>query len=112
MKLGNFDAALLLVPVSCWVIGFALNKICMAVNGGMMPVMWPTGWGAFPSDANHILMTTQTHLNSLGDWINVHVGVASVGDQLIEFYKATWFPFLLGYIARTFNFCGRSDKRS
>ncbi len=81
------------------------------MNGGMMPVMWPSGWGGGGSDDNHILMTAYTHLNFLGDWINMHYGIASIGDQFIEFYKATWFPFLLGYIVRTFKF-GGSDYRS
>jgi hypothetical protein len=106
----RLDAALLFVPVSCWVIAFALNKICMAANGGMMPVLWPTGWGPYPADENHILMTTQTHLNFLGDWINMHHTVDSLGDWFLEFYHATWFPFLFAYIARSLGF-GGSDYR-
>lgn len=111
MKLGKLDAMLLFGPVSCWVIGFSLNKIVMAANGGMMPCIWPVHWPGSGDDLNHMIMTAHTHLNFLGDWINVHHGMASIGDQFMEFYDATWFAGLVGYIARSFKF-GGSDYRS
>lgn len=113
MKLGKIDATLLFGPISLFMLGYALNKICMGVNGGAMPVQWPVNWGVFPEDANHILMTAYTHLNFLGDWINVHQGVASIGDTLMEVYRATWFPGIVAFIARlSQKSLGGSDYRS
>lgn len=100
MKLSKFDATLLFGPICLFMLGYVLNKICMGTNGGAMPVMWPVNWGEFPPDANHILMTAQTHLNYLGDWINVHDGVASIGDTLMDVYRATWLPGMIAVLAR------------
>jgi hypothetical protein len=107
----KLNAMLIFGPVSCWIIGFALNKICMGMNGGMMPVMWPTHWGLMDYDPNHIYMTAHTHLNFLGDWINQHHNMGSLGDKLMDIYDATWLPGIVAYVARTFKF-GGSDYRS
>lgn len=98
----TLDKVLLFGPVSCWVLGFTLNKIVMGANAGSMPVMWPVNWGGDGGvDSNHILMTARTHLNFFGDWINMHNGVASIGDMLMDIYNATWIPGVVAYVART-----------
>lgn len=77
--------------------GSLLNRIAMAANAGSMPV-YPTlsrltryyqeGAIAASGDARHILMSGDTKLNFLGDFIDVGFSVMSVGDLMIHGFVA------------------------
>ncbi|MFA6948122.1 MAG: DUF5317 family protein [Eubacteriales bacterium] len=79
------------------VAGTLLNKLCIAANGGHMPV-YPTLsrlTGYFRPetlggtvDSLHILMTAQTKLNFLADYIDIGWSILSVGDILIHSFCA------------------------
>jgi hypothetical protein len=85
-------------------LGFALNALVMAFNGGQMPVLWPGGCdvmhavqdaviSAGGSDSLHSCMTHSSHLKFLADWIVIKgVGIASPGDFLEWAYEATYIP--------------------
>lgn len=74
-------------------LGSLLNRWVMNANGGRMPVLptlsrW-TGYyreGAMEvaSDGLHMLMSDQTRLNWLADWIDVGFSIMSIGDLLIH----------------------------
>ena len=75
---------LLLGPTLLFAIGFALNAIVMALNGGPMPVHYTACAKMLdPEDMLHSCMTSATHLKILADWIVIKsLGIASPGDML------------------------------
>ena len=77
-------------------IGFALNAIVMAANGGQMPVLIPGGDCSLLGERDIIYscMTHATHLKFLADWIvTPHpVQVASPGDYLERACEGTALP--------------------
>lgn len=77
---------LLLGPQVIFWFGAFLNQLVMVFNGSVMPVQVP---GGCPVDSGELLdfvhscMTSGTHLKFLADIINVHDGIASVGDLFL-----------------------------
>jgi hypothetical protein len=94
-------------------LGFTLNALVMAFNGGQMPVLWPGGCDAMraiqdmvtslggSSDPLHSCMTHATHLKFLADWIILKSGVASPGDFLEWAYDYTHIPSVAIWVALT-----------
>ena len=81
----------LVVPALSFALGFLLNKITMAFNGGQMPVLMPGGCANGLDDMLHSCMTHASHLRWLADWAFVNgLGVASPGDLLIWIGQGTW----------------------
>ena len=94
---------LLVFPALMVAVGFFMNSIAVAVNGGQMPVLWPGGCAAMlaiQDDGIHQCMTHATHLKFLCDWILWHgMGVASPGDFLELGQNAIQLPCLYAWIA-------------
>lgn len=74
-------------------VGSLLNRLVMHANAGQMPVYSTlsrlTGYfriGAIEAsgDARHVLMSASTHLNFLGDFIDIGFSIMSLGDLLIH----------------------------
>lgn len=83
-------------PYILLAIGFTMNAIVMAFNGGQMPVL---GGMIDPDDTIHSVMTHATHLKFLADWVVInHVGTASPGDFLEWAYSYTAIPGLVSWI--------------
>jgi hypothetical protein len=90
---------MLAVPWAAWYFGFALNAIAVAANHGAMPVLFPqvllelgvsTLALAKHGDYIHSVMTPQTHLKVLCDWILVRgEGIFSIGDIFELFGELT-----------------------
>lgn len=95
-------AWLLLGPYVAFAIGFLLNAIVMAVNGGQMPVLFPGGCpnGGFGSDdIVHACMTHITHLKFIADWIVInHFGIASPGDFFEWVFSFTYIPAAIAWV--------------
>ena len=72
----------LALPGMAFVVGIGLNKICMAFNGGLMPVLEPACH--FADDGHHTCMSAATHLRFLADWLRFPSGTWSLGDLLIN----------------------------
>lgn len=74
-------------------IGSVLNRVVMNANGGQMPV-YPTlsRWTIYfrdgametANDVFHCVMTSETKLNWLADWVDCGFSILSVGDVLIH----------------------------
>lgn len=92
---------LLLGPYLLFALGFAMNALVMAVNGGQMPVQFPGGYPTDrPEDFIHVAMTVHTHLKFLADWVVIrNFGVASPGDFLEFQLDVTQGPSLFMWIA-------------
>lgn len=75
---------LLLLPTFLYYIGGFLNLGVMTLNHGQMPVQIPPELqkGFFP-DERHCLMTAESHVKFLCDWLQLGFGIASPGDLLI-----------------------------
>ena len=97
--------ALLFGPALAMSLGFLSNAIVMAVNHGRMPVLMPSGLeGALDTmgDPYHSVMTAQTHLKALCDWIVIRdVGIASPGDFLEWGYEYFGTPLQAAWLALT-----------
>ena len=92
-------AYLLVGPTLLYALGFFLNKIVIAANGGIMPVLI-NGCSAerfSERDFIHACMTHTTHLKFLSDWIITNHGTAvySPGDYLLSLYD---YVFVLALI--------------
>jgi hypothetical protein len=74
---------LLAVPQFLFWLGALLNQIAIVVNGGVMPVQWYSG-NPWDADKMHVVMTSDTHLKLLCDWINLHTAILSPGDVLLS----------------------------
>ena len=102
---------LVTVPALAFGIGFTMNAIVMAVNGGQMPVLTP---GCTPdligeaAPAIHSCMEQTARLTVLADWIFIrHIGaVASPGDFLEWFAEVTAAPCLIAWCALTLHKIG------
>lgn len=92
---------LLLGPSALFALGFILNAVVMAANGGQMPVLFPGGCAdGFGDDVIHSCMNGATHLKFLADWIVInHVGVASPGDFGEWAGDAAFWPALTAWVA-------------
>lgn len=80
---------LLAIPLALNFTGSAMNQMVLAANGGKFPVMineYSAGKYAKDNflDDIHCVMTSETHLNWLADFINMHTAIYSPGDMLIE----------------------------
>lgn len=73
---------LLVVPQIIFWLGAFLNQLAMAVNGGVMPVLW-NSMNKWEPDSGHVVMTHATHLKFLCDWINLHTDILSPGDLFL-----------------------------
>lgn len=73
-------------PSLSYGLGVTLNKICMAFNGGQMPVLLPdcSNRVDMAGDPHHICMVASTHLKILADWLIFPWGETSIGDMLID----------------------------
>lgn len=104
MKLSKFDVALLVTPALMFGVGFLMNAVVMAANGGQMPVLIPGGDCASfinPEDFVHGCMTHATHLKILADWVVInHFGIASPGDFFEWAADGAFWPCLIAFIAR------------
>ena len=100
MKKSILYSILGLAPALIWGIGFLMNAVVMAVNGGMMPVLVSNCSNGFFTDeasvAIHSCMTSGSHLKFLADWIYVrgYGIVASPGDGLELLAELIWKPCL------------------
>lgn len=92
--------SLLIGPTLLFGIGFALNAIVMAVNGGPMPVHFTGCMNMLdPQDMLHSCMTSATHLKILADWIVIKgLGIASPGDLLEWASDITTMPGLIAWV--------------
>ncbi len=101
---------LVIVPTAAWYFGFALNAIAVAANHGAMPVLFPqilldlgmsTKMLAVDGgDAIHSVMTPETHLKFLCDWILIRgIGIFSIGDAFEMFGEATRDYGLVAFVA-------------
>ena len=93
---------LLVGPFLLFGLGFLMNAVVMAANGGQMPVLWPGGCSpkAFKGDIIHTCMTDATHLKFLADWIVINgLGVASPGDFLEWSFNAISMPAVYMWFA-------------
>ena len=107
------------IPALSFGIGFTMNAIAVAVNGGQMPVQFPGGCDVMETvlaargvtDIIHSCMTSDTHLKFLCDWILIRgVGVASPGDLLEWLSDAVATPFYSAFIALILNDYGWFKK--
>lgn len=90
---------LLISPASLFALGFLLNAVVVALNGGQMPVLFPGGCGNMSADDIHGCMTHTTHLKFLADWILLRgIGIASPGDFLEWAGQMTFMPALVAWI--------------
>jgi hypothetical protein len=94
---------LLIGPWLALGLGFLSNALVMAANGGQMPVLMPPGFGGIPADDwIHCVMTAQTHLKFLADWIVIRdMGIASPGDFLEWAYELSVTPLFVAWGALT-----------
>lgn len=98
---------LLIGPTLLFGIGFAMNAVVMAANGGQMPVLIPGGCTTDIQNALlneemriHSCMTSATHLKFLADWIVIRgIGIASPGDFLEWLCEATQVPAFILWVA-------------
>lgn len=105
--------SILSVPSALLVVGYSLNAIVSALNGGQMPVLWPGGCTPdVVSDGIHTCMTQATHLKIFADWIVMHdtdsfgrtqISSASIGDFLMYGYFYTRWPALIAWSALVIN---------
>lgn len=98
--------SLLLGPTILFWVGAFMNKVTMAVNNGLMPVLVPGGCPIDDNgkvvlvlDSTHSCMTSISHLKWLSDWINWHDVIASLGDCVIDVSNFLLLPFLFVAIA-------------
>ena len=89
----------LLAPPLLFLVGAALNQIVMAANHGLMPVQVQGGCMPGTGDgAGHVCMDANTHLKFLADWIQLHIGTASIGDTLIWLGDWLWYPAIFLWV--------------
>lgn len=98
MKIGKVFVpylSLLVGPYATYVLGIALNKLCILANGGHMPYLAP---GCMPDeDLLHTCWNAQVHLKFLADWIIFREGSESLGDLLIQVGAWTLIPGLVAW---------------
>jgi hypothetical protein len=81
--------------------GFVSNQLVLIANHDTFPVLMngvvvarvmPFGY----DDEGHVLMTSETHLNALGDIFDFHSGWLSIGDLLLDagIWLKTFCPFV------------------
>ena len=94
---------LLVVPTLAFAVGFTMNAICVALNGGQMPVLAPDCiHQAFMKETVqiHNCMSASAHLKFLGDWILLRGrGWCSLGDLLEWFSQYTFYPGIIAWFA-------------
>lgn len=95
---------LLIVPMACYVVGFILNTVTVAVNHGLMPVLtsycqeYQNYW-AQTGDSIHACMAPSSHLKFFSDWIRFSGRTASIGDLFIWVYSDLGLSSLYIWIA-------------
>jgi hypothetical protein len=98
--------SLLIVPTIAFVIGFSMNAVCVAWNGGQMPVLAPNCTSEFFKGEDvqiHNCMAAAAHLKILGDWILLRGrGWCSPGDLLEWFAEYTFWPGIYAWFASRF----------
>lgn len=90
---------LLLGPTLALATGFILNVAVVGANHSQMPVLLAANDSLAEGDIKHCVMTANTHLKFLADWIYVGFGIASPGDLFIFLYQATFIPSLVTWAA-------------
>ena len=92
---------ILLAPYPLIGIGTMSNQLVLWANHDQFPVLMrdsaavkimPDGF----DDSGHILMTSETHLNPLGDIFDFHAYWGSVGDMLIDLGE--WMQSFCPYV--------------
>lgn len=96
---------ILLAPWAVFLTGAGSNDLVMLVNGGKFPVLLnekravanaadPAGY----IDSYHVVMSSRTHLNLLGDIFDRKEAVLSIGDYLLGLgeWLMTFTPYLWG----------------
>ena len=105
MKLPRIPYAwIIFTPPALFALGFLLNAIVVAANGGQMPVHVPGGACRLISedDIVHTCMTAASHLKILADWILINGSdprIASPGDFLEWSLDQTMFPAFVAWVA-------------
>lgn len=102
MKKYKVYLALAIGPALSFGFGFLLNKICMAANGGAMPVLiYHCSPYMLSDDGLHICMDSSTHLKFLADWIHIRSmdAYASPGDLFMLLAENTIQPCWYGLLA-------------
>jgi hypothetical protein len=110
---------LAVAPLLSWGVGFGMNAVAVAANGGTMPVQFPftvadvltNGFLVDHGDIIHSVMTPQTHFKFLCDWILVRdLGIASPGDLLLWLSDCIATPFYSAVVALVANDYGLFRK--
>ena len=94
---------ILITPYIFMNLGMTLNQLVLLANHDMFPVlmrdtaamkMMPYGI----DEEGHILMSSGTHLNALGDIFDFHTRWASIGDLTLDLgvWLNTWCPYVWG----------------
>lgn len=92
---------LVALPYLILFVGGTANQIVLHVNGGKFPVQINPTQQVGKVDVNgmldavHCVMTSQTRLNWLGDWIDLVKEVDSPGDLLIDLGLFLQYPAFL-----------------
>ena len=94
-------AWLLWVPAGAYALGYIMNSVVMAANGGQMPVLVPGGCTEATSFGTyiHTCMTNESRLKFLSDWVVMQQGVASPGDFLLWFSEPLFVPGMSAWVA-------------
>lgn len=96
---------ILLLPPTFFFVGAASNQLVLIANHDTFPVLMngaavahvmPFGY----DDQGHVLMTSQTHLNALGDIFDFHDDWVSIGDLFLSVgtWLQTFCPFVWGVL--------------
>ena len=100
---------ILLLPLSCTLIGAGSNQAVLIANGDRFPVLINAtklkehdiddSKDGMVGDDVHCVMTKATHLNFLADIFDFHDAIYSIGDLLLELGEWLWVfcPFVWGF---------------
>jgi hypothetical protein len=102
---------ILAVPLTLTLVGAAMNQAVLIANHDKFPVMLnerktdhiePDEWGIVDNEA-HCVMTRQTHLNFLADYLDFKTAIYSPGDLLLMLadYLSPFAPFVWGLFLLT-----------
>lgn len=99
---------ILAIPFLLVLLGAGSNQLVLAANHDKFPVMAnerkvaqmsPDAYGIIDDDA-HCVMTSETHLNFLADWIDLKSAIYSPGDLILEagYYSQDWAALVWGAV--------------
>lgn len=99
---------ILATPFLLVLLGAGSNQLVLAANHDKFPVMVnerktaqlaPDAHGIIDDEA-HCVMTSETHLNFLADWIDMRTAIYSPGDLILEagIYTQDWAALVWGAV--------------